>query len=579
MIKIPAQNPKKAESLEEILVKGNFVTAEDIKKAKVYALQREVPLTDYLLTEGLLTKKLLGQAVAESYHLPYADLDLRPPTRELVAKMSEDLARKYNLLLIEETAKEVTVATDDPLAEGLDEALAAAFSGKKVNLVYAPKEEIAPFYKAYEEPLVMRIIEAIGGGARVAPEIIKQIFNDALMRHTSDIHFEPQEDEVVVRFRIDGVLMVVGKLPKETYENILTRIKIQARLRIDEHFAAQDGAIRFAGADGKTVDMRVSVVPTLDGETVAIRILLSYVKSLTLEELGLSDEYRQVLTEASQRPFGMILVTGPTGSGKTTTLYSIVKTLNDPSVNITTIEDPVEYKIPHVNQIQVNQATNLTFAKGLRSIVRQDPNIILVGEIRDLETAEIAVNAALTGHLLLSTFHANDAATTIPRLLNMGVEPFMLASTLELVAAQRLVRKICPNCRVSYPVKAAEVDKKLPGGGQYFEKVKNFYRGKGCSSCNDTGYQGRTAIFEIIRMTPALRELILTNPSLHQVEELARKEGARTMFLDGVDKVASGVTTFEELIRIALPPTSVGSGQAPVLRLGQVPLAVKKTKK
>ncbi|MFZ2202457.1 MAG: GspE/PulE family protein [Microgenomates group bacterium] len=554
MTKVPVQT----DSLEEVLERGNYVTAEDVKKAKEYSAGHGgAPLTEYLLAEGLLTKRLLGQALSESFHLPYADLDVRPPHRDLVGKINETVAKKYNLLLTEEGAREVTVATDGPAAEGLPEVLEKTFPGKKINLAYAPKEEITPFFKAYEEPLVMRIIEAIGGGARVAPEIIKQVFNDALTRHTSDIHFEPQEDEVVVRFRIDGVLAVVGKLPKETYENILTRIKIQARLRIDEHFAAQDGAIRFAGADGKVVDMRVSVVPTLDGETVAIRILLSYVKSLTLEELGLADKNRGVISEVSQRPFGMILVTGPTGSGKTTTLYSIIKTLNDETINITTIEDPVEYKIPRVNQIQVNPATNLTFAKGLRSIVRQDPNIILVGEIRDLETAEIAVNAALTGHLLLSTFHANDAATTIPRLLNMGVEPFMLASTLELIVAQRLVRKICPSCRASFPVKGAEVAKKLPGGEQYFAGAKNFYRGKGCSVCSGTGYQGRTAIFELIRVTPAMRELILSNPSVHQVEELARREGAVTMFEDGVDKVLNGVTSFEELVRVALPPVTV----------------------
>lgn len=555
MKKAPAQGQI---PIDEILLKGHYLSPEDIKRAMTYAKAHDVEVTDYLLSEGLITRRLLGQAIAESYHVPFYDLELKPPSRDTALKLTEGIAKRYNaLLLVEEEDKRVTVATSDPTAPGLVEELAEVFHGKKVDLVYSPKEDVTPFFKAYEAPLVMRIIEAIGGGARVAPEIIKQIFDDALTRQTSDIHFEPQEEEVTVRFRIDGVLSVVGKLPKETYENILTRIKIQAHLRIDEHFSAQDGAIRFVGEDGKVVDMRVSVVPTLDGETVAIRILLSYVKSLTLEELGLSDENRETLAEASRRPFGMILVTGPTGSGKTTTLYSVIKTLNHPEVNIMTIEDPVEYKIPRVNQIQVNQATNLTFAKGLRSIIRQDPNIILVGEVRDLETAEIAVNAALTGHLLLSTFHANDAATTIPRLLNMGVEPFMLASTLELVVAQRLVRKICENCRVSYPAG------KLTG---YFAKAKNLYRGKGCPACNGTGYRGRTAIFEIIKMTPALRELILTNPSVHQVEVLARKEGAKTMYEDGVEKVLNGVTTLEELGRIAMPPVSIISSRGPTSR-------------
>ncbi len=542
--------------IEDVLVKGNYVTQEDFKKAQEYAASHDVPITDYLFSEGLLTKRLLNQAVAESFNLQYIDLSLRPPRPELVTKVSEVLAKKYVLLLIEETEGTVTLVTDDPGRPGLSESIVTAFAPRKINLVYAPNDEIIPYFKAYEEPLVTKIVEAIGSGTKVAPEIIKQLFNEALGRRASDIHFEPQEGEVIVRFRIDGVLHVVGKLPRETYENILSRIKIQARLRMDEHFSAQDGAIRFVGANGEKVDLRISVVPTLEGETVAVRILLSYVKSLTLDELGLSEVNRTTLAEVSRRPFGMILATGPTGSGKTTTLYSVLKTLNDHSVNITTIEDPVEYKIPLVNQIQVNLATNMTFARGLRSIIRQDPNVILVGEIRDLETAEIAVNAALTGHLLLSSFHANDAATTIPRLLNMGIEPFMLASTLELILAQRLVRRICDGCRVSVPINRAEIVNKLPGGEIYFAKASDFYQGKGCSICNGTGYKGRTAIFELIRATDSMRELILANPSVQQVEWLARKEGALSMFEDGVEKVINGVTTLDELMRVALPPAA-----------------------
>ncbi len=541
--------------IEDILVKGNYVTAEDIKKAQDYAASHDVAVTDYLLAEGIISKRLLGQATAENFGVPFADLELKPPTREQVLKIGETVARKHDVLLFEDEPKAVIVATSDPMQAGLAEELDQIFTGKTVKIAYAPKDQIDIFLKAYEEPLVMRIIEAIGGGTKVAPEIIKEIFDDALTRHTSDVHFEPQEEEVIVRFRIDGVLHIVGKLPRETYENILTRIKIQAHLRIDEHFAAQDGAIRFKSKEGeRAIDMRVSIVPTLDGETVAIRILSGYVRSMSLEDLGLSPEHQQILAVAAKRPFGMILATGPTGSGKTTTLYALLKTQNHPEVNITTIEDPVEYKIPRVNQIQVNPQTDLTFAKGLRSIVRQDPNIILVGEVRDLETAEIAVNAALTGHLMLSSFHANDAATTIPRLLNMGVEPFMLASTLELVVAQRLVRKICESCRYSYDLKESELKKTFPNADEYFEKNATLYRGKGCSVCNGTGYKGRTAIFEMIQMTPQLRDLILTNPSLQQVEAVARKQGAKVMFEDGIDKVKNGVTTIEELLRVAIPP-------------------------
>lgn len=542
--------------IEEILLKGNYVTAEDIKKASTYAVAHDIAVTDYLLTEGIISKRLLGQAMAEHFGVPFADLELKPPTREQVLKIKEDLARKFAVLLFEEADKNVEIATSDPLAVGLMTELAKIFADKKINLAYAGKSEIESFFTAYEEPLVMRIIEAIGGGGRVAPEIIKQIFEDALSKQASDVHFEPQEDDVIVRFRVDGVLHVVGKLPKETYANMLSRIKIQAHLRIDEHFAAQDGAIRYKTGEReeKEIDMRVSVVPTLDGETVAIRILSGYVQSMNLEDLGLSSEHQEMFASAAKRPFGMILVTGPTGSGKTTSLYAILKTLNHPEVNITTIEDPVEYKIPRINQIQVNPATKLTFAKGLRSIIRQDPNVILVGEIRDVETAEIAVNAALTGHLLLSTFHANDAATTIPRLLNMGVEPFMLASTLELVVAQRLTRKICESCRYSYTAKESEMAKSLSEAGRYFGKETSLYRGKGCPVCNGTGYRGRTAVFEMIRMTPEIRDLILANPSVQQVEGLTRKQGMKSMFEDGVAKVKNGITTFEELVRVAIAP-------------------------
>ena len=379
---------------------------------------------------------------------------------------------------------------------------------------------------------------------RVAPEIIDEIVADALAFKASDIHFEPQEKEVVVRFRVDGVLHEAGRFAKEVYENILNRIKVQAHMRIDEHFSAQDGAIRFVKEKG-TVDMRVSVIPTLDGEKVAIRLLAEYVKGFTFADLGVSEKDQAAFLRAAKKPFGMILVTGPTGSGKTTTLYALLKMLNDPTVNITTIEDPVEYKILGVNSIQVNPQTNLTFAKGLRSIVRQDPDIVLVGEIRDLETAEIAVNAALTGRLLFSTFHANDAATSIPRLLDMGVEPFLMASTLELVIAQRLVRKICDQCRVSF----TSNDKR------FFPKTSStLYQGKGCKNCGNTGYKGRTAIFEFIEIDDALEDLILKHPSSKEIWELAQKNGAHSLFEDGLEKVKNGITTIDELLRVAQPP-------------------------
>jgi len=335
---------------------------------------------------------------------------------------------------------------------------------------------------------------------------------------------------------------------------VLNRIKVESGMRIDEHLASQDGAVQRKN-DQLKVDLRVSLVPTVEGEKIVMRVLGSYVESFTFADIGLDDAHREIMERNIAKPFGMILTVGPTGSGKTTTLYSLLKMLNKPDVNITTIEDPVEYKMPGANQIQVNEASNMTFAKGLRSIVRQDPDIILVGEIRDQETAEISVNAALTGHLLLSTFHANDAATAMPRLVDMGIEPFLLASTLEVIIAQRLVRKICSNCRYSLPVHDALAS--IKGGAslqKYFKSDDNVYAGKGCNVCSGSGFKGRSAVFEMIEVTPEMQELMLRSPSNQEIEKLARSQGSEPMFNDGIRKVKAGVTTLGEVVRVISPP-------------------------
>mgnify|MGYP001606052004 CR=1 FL=1 len=388
----------------------------------------------------------------------------------------------------------------------------------------------------------------------VAPEIVNKLIDDALAHHASDVHIEPQLKDVVVRFRIDGVLYEVGKIPKHNYDNVLNRIKVQAHLRVDEHYSAQDGSLRHEHEE-RLIDIRVSIVPTIEGEKVVLRMLAIYVPNLSLEDLGISDEDQKKLIIASKKPFGMILAVGPTGSGKTTTLYALLKDFNISEINLTTIEDPVEYKIAGANQIQVNLQTNLTFAKGLRSIVRQDPDSILVGEIRDNETAEIAVNAALTGHLLFSTFHANDAASSIPRLLDMGIEPFLLASTLEAIAAQRLVRKICDKCKTQTTTSAEDIERILVGASRYFPKNPfTTYLGKGCPACAHKGYQGRTAVYEIVSITPEIEDLILKNPSSQEISQLARQQGFKSLFEDGIEKVLKGVTTPQELLRVASPP-------------------------
>jgi type IV pilus assembly protein PilB len=301
----------------------------------------------------------------------------------------------------------------------------------------------------------------------------------------------------------------------------------------------------------------VSLIPTVEGEKVVMRVLGSYVAGLSFTDVGFGDTHREVIERAIARPFGMILTVGPTGSGKTTTLYSLLKLLNKPDVNITTIEDPVEYKMAGANQIQVRANGNMTFAKGLRAIVRQDPDIILVGEIRDQETAEISVNAALTGHLLLSSFHSNDAATAIPRLVDMGIEPFLLASTLEVVVAQRLVRRICSHCRYSLPVNEAIKAVHVPDMKwlHYFKSDDMVYAGKGCNVCAGSGYYGRVALFEIIEVTPEMQELMLHSPTTSQIETLARRQGSLPMFNDGVEKVKLGETTLSEVVRVVPPKT------------------------
>ncbi len=547
-------------NIQEILIAGNYISEEDAQKAEEIAKKSSISFIDALLREGVVNSDIVGQATAESLKVPYADLNSAAISADQVRKIPEDVAKKLRVVLFsDEDEKEVIITSDNPLQEGLVKELQPLFSGKKIAITYSLPEDITSFFVFYEKPLDTRFSKIIAESDRVAPEILEEIFDDAITYKASDVHFEPQARDIVIRFRVDGVLHEAGRLPKEYYENVLNRIKVKSALRIDEHYAAQDGSLHYDSKNGISVDMRTSIIPIVEGEKVCLRILGSYVQGLTFNDLGLTARNQELLREAADKPFGMILVVGPTGSGKTTTLYSLLKMLNTPDTNITTIEDPVEYKVQGLNQIQVNQITGLTFVRGLRAIVRQDPDIILVGEIRDLETVEISVNAALTGHLLLSTFHANDAATAIPRLLDMGTEPFLLSSTMNLIIAQRLVRKICDHCKVSVIKTSADFDTpQLKGVIKYFPaKNITLYEGKKCEVCGFTGYKGRTSIYEVIKITPTLQELIVKRPSAQEIWDLARKEGATSVFEDGLEKVKNGVTSIEELVRIAPPPDKI----------------------
>lgn len=546
------------QKLKEVLLRENYITEEDFAAATSNAKKENIHPVRYLLNQGIISESIIAQALAESFGVAFYDLALHEPSKELVNLIPENVAKEKRLVCVLVNGDSAVVATDNPAQPKLVEDLTVLLHKNKIEINYALPESIDRILRLYQKSLDTRFSKIIASGNRVAPEILEEIFEDAHAFHASDVHFEPNAKDISVRFRVDGVLQDAGKIPKEFYENILNRIKVESRMRIDEHFAAQDGSMHYESTHGeekKVFDLRTSIVPTVEGEKVVLRVLSSYVEGLSLSELGFSESDAEKIKTAAHKPFGMILVTGPTGSGKTTTLYGVLKMLNTREVNVTTIEDPVEYKVSGINQIQTNQETNLTFAKGLRSIVRQDPDIILVGEIRDEETAEIAVNAALTGHLLLSTFHANDASTAIPRLLDMGIEPFLLSSTLELVVAQRLVRKICDACRYSSEVSIADLQSKYKNIDKLFTgKSATLYQGKGCGTCAGTGFKGRTAIFEFIEITPAMSELMLKSPSSLEIQKMAKKEGTKTMFEDGIEKVKSGVTTIDELLRVAPPP-------------------------
>ncbi len=372
-----------------------------------------------------------------------------------------------------------------------------------------------------------------------------------MRERASDIHIDPGHERIRVRLRIDGVLQDLETFPKTIHQEVISRIKILACLRTDEHQAAQDGRFRHIFEDGSFVDLRVSIVPTYHGENAVLRLLADHSEDYTLDMLGFSASDREKIETAIHKTSGMILSTGPTGSGKTTTLYTLLKMLNSPEVSIVTIEDPIEYAVQDIEQIQVNARTALTFANGLRSVLRQDPDIIMVGEIRDAETANIAVNTALTGHLLLSTLHTNDAATTLPRLADMGIDQYLIASTINIAIGQRLVRKICEQCKEKTTVSetAAISLAGLPIRKPY-SAGETTSKGKGCDACKGSGYRGRICINEVLVGTPAVREAILRKASSEEIRSIAIRDGMTTMLDDGCDKVRAGLTTIEEVLRV-----------------------------
>jgi type IV pilus assembly protein PilB len=570
-IKIMNVSPK---PLLKILVEKNLLTQSEADHLEVISLQKNIPIDQLILEKTTVPKIEIIKAIAQIKNIPYVDLSEKPIDSQALGFVSETIARKYNILPyhFDQKLSTLYIASANPGDLSILDFLEKK-TGKKVVFALTDIDEIKKAINiAYSQGLSPEVKEALKeylpnqqikinrdnniviDEAPVA-KIVSTIVEFSIKSRASDIHIEPEENRTKVRYRIDGILQEKLSLPKSIHEALVSRIKILSEMKIDEKRIPQDGRFNFK-VDGEEVDLRVSTLPTVNGEKVVMRLLKKTGGIPDLGDLGLRGTQLKEVEESILKPYGIILITGPTGSGKTTTLYSILSRLNKPSVNIMTLEDPVEYQIPGINQVQINPQAGLTFASGLRSFLRQDPNIILVGEIRDKETTQLAIQAALTGHLVFSTLHTNDSSTAIPRLIDLGAEPFLIASVLTAVVAQRITRRICPHCKTSYqPVKQVEENIKSVLGNLYPKKFQSqpllLYKGSGCNECNQTGYLGRIAIFEVLRVSPTINRMILQQESAKNIEEQAKKEGLITMKQDGYLKALEGVTTIEEVLRVA----------------------------
>ncbi len=549
------------EELKKILVQAGFISAADFDDALRAATDLGKRIEDILIFRGFINEITLGKLVAEYLKLPYIEISRQFIAEDVLKLIPEKLARVYRIVAFAKEGSVLKVAMSDPTNfEALE------FARRQTGLQIVPyfttegnirkalgqyKRNIrAVFDKAISENLKKASPEEnLAKAAEMLPviKVLDTILEYAVAEKASDIHIETYAEEVIIRFRIDGILRDIIKLPRGIETALVARIKILANLKIDEHRVPQDGRYKFI-IDEEAIALRISIIPSFYGENVVLRLLPENARPLSLEELGLMGNNLRVVKNNMFKPHGMILVTGPTGCGKTTTLYSILNILNTVAVKICTIEDPIEYGIKRVSQIQVNYKTGLTFAVGLRALMRHDPNIIMVGEIRDRETAEIAIHAALTGHLVLSTLHTNNAAGAIPRLLDMGVEGFLVASTINAIIAQRLVRKICPACITEYQPEEKILELLTKDFGLNLSGQK-FYKGRGCRECGGSGYTGRIGIYEVIEVTETLKRLINNKIASDEIEKQAQSEGMVKMIEDGLNKIAAGLTTIEEVLR------------------------------
>jgi len=575
------------QQLKAFLLDAKLVTEAQFKEAENIANKTNQKIGDVFVSRGLISQEELIKMEAYILGIPFVNLEKEKIEDEVLKIIPEPIARSHNIVAFRKKGKDLEVAMLDP-----EDLRTIEFIKKTSDLRILPRlttpESIKNVLLQYQKTLEAEFGEIIKKEARgiktvketgiemgdqeelkkIAEElplvrIVDTLLKHAILGRASDIHIEPTKKEVIVRYRIDGVLRDAMILPKAVSSGVVARIKVLSNLKLDEHRLPQDGRFRVEAEDYK-YSIRVSILPVFDGEKIVMRLLSETTKALTLEQIGLRGEALETVQNNLRKPVGMILVTGPTGCGKTTTLYSMMEILNVPGVNICTIEDPIEYRMPRINQTQVNPKIGLTFASGLRSLVRQDPDIIMVGEIRDNETAGLAINAALTGHLVLSTLHTTSASGALPRLIDMKVEPFLISSTLDVILAQRLVRRLCSE-KEKYTFKESEIknlkkycdldmilkilkEEKLIKPERQLKDVV-FYRPKPSKDCPD-GYQGRIGIYEVLSVTETIKELIIKEADADQVQKQAQKEGMRTMIEDGFIKAAQGITSIEEVLRV-----------------------------
>lgn len=559
--------------LKEVLVNSQLITEHQLAEAIEIQQKKGGRLSDIIVGLKFIKKSYLLLVLTEELKLSAVDLNRLKVDPEVIKIIPADFAFRYQIMPLYVIKEVLTLAMSDPLDIFVIDQI-KAFSGFKINAVVVSSGDIMRAIELYYGDAAQVIIEAIVKESEPADvkfvyeekgtlpsheelnrmsrqasttKIANKILEDAVKKRASDVLIEPQDKRLRVRFRIDGVLQESAAPERNFYSSILSRIKIMSNLNIAEHRFPQDGRFK-AVLSGRPVDFRVSIIPSTQGEKVAVRILDRSCAMLDIEKLGFNPESVSKLRKAAKLPHGMLLVCGPTGSGKTTTLYSILEFVDSPEKNIVTVEDPVEFQLEGINQVTAKPEIGMTFASALRSILRQDPNVIMIGEIRDCETADIAIKSALTGHLVLSTLHTTTASGSIVRLINMGVEPYLINASLICVLAQRLVRKVCANCKEKYVLKKEILEgmKFMTEGIERFE----FFRGKGCPECLNTGYIGRVGIAEVLLLSPQIRQLILRRSPEHEIKEQAYREGMQTLREDGLGIALKGITSLEEILRV-----------------------------